>query len=68
MKKRPLRDRSRTWTTLNISWNTYDHLVKLRQRGESMNVVVRKALDLEVPDPTRPQARRAYYEEDWLPE
>ncbi len=64
-KKKPPGDRSRTWTTLNISWDTYDHLIKMRERGESMNTVVRKALGLTIPDPTRPNPRRSYYDEDW---
>ena len=40
--------------------------MKKRKVGESVNTVIRKIMELEVPDPTRPQAnRKAYYDEDW---
>ena len=53
-----------TWTTINVSMDTYHHLRKLRGKKESMNEVIRKLIDLPVPDTSRPRARRIYYEED----
>ncbi len=56
----------RTFKTLNISWDTYNNLRKVRKKGESMNNLVRRHMGLPVPDPTRPKANRpAYYDEDW---
>lgn len=57
----------RTWNTINVSWHTYENLRKLREKGDSMNAVIRGLMNLEVPDPTRPTpSRRAYYDEDWI--
>ena len=57
---------TRTWKTLNVSWDTYDNMRKVRKPGEPMNNLVRRMMRLPVPDPTRPLAKRkAYYDEDW---
>ena len=52
------------WITINVSTDTYQQLRKLRLRGESMNEVLRKLMDLPMPDPTRSKRKRIYYEED----
>ena len=57
---------NRTFKTISVSWDTYDSIMEKRKIGESVNIVIRKIMNLEVPDPTRPLAnRKAYYDEDW---
>ena len=65
-KRKTKLPRDKSWATLNVSWDTYDYIMKKRERGESVNIVLRKILGLEVPDPTRPKSRRTlYYDEDY---
>lgn len=69
MKRKPKPNRmrgERTWNTINVSWDTYDNLMKLRQKAESMNTLLRRLTGMELPDPTRPKPKRSfYYDEDW---
>lgn len=53
-----------SWKTLNISLDTHKELMYRRVRGESMNNLIRRLLQLPTPDPTRPSAKRTYYDED----
>ena len=55
----------RRWSTVNISWDTYENLMTQRLKGESLNNLIRRVLKLEIPDPTRGQRRHEYYNEDW---
>ena len=59
MKERP-------WAAVNLSWDTYVRLRKIRKSGESLNDTVRGLMDTPVPDPTRKQRRHAYFDEDWI--
>lgn len=57
-------DKKYNWISINVSHDTYKYLRARRKNYESMNNVVRRALKLPVPDPTRAGIRRSYYEED----
>lgn len=65
-KRKTKLSRDRSWVTINVSWDTYDVIMQRRKKGESVNIVLRKIMGLEVPDPTRPNSRRTiYYDEDY---
>ena len=61
---RGMRMNEYSWKTINVSPDTYKYLRARRKPFESMNSVVRRALKLPVPDPTRAEVKRSYYKED----
>jgi len=60
--------KKRKWAAVNLSWDTYTKLINRRKPNESLNDLIRGLMGEEVPDPTRNQRRRPYFDQDWIVE